>query len=271
MIFDMQDVGVRFYTYISTMHYVMEACAEANLPLIILDRPNPNGFYVDGPVLDTACSSFIGLHPVPIIHGMTIAEYALMINGEKWLKSGIQCKINLITCLNYNHSFAYSLPVKPSPNLPNQLSIYLYPSLGLFEGTNISVGRGTDFPFQVFGSPVLPKTGFSFIPAEKPGASMNPPFKGETCYGVDLKDYSWYYFFGNRSINLDWLIYAYKAYPEKNKFFNAYFKNLAGNKELRQQIESGTRVDSIRKTWKPKIDNFLAIREKYLLYPDFAK
>ncbi len=269
VIFDMQDVGVRFYTYISTMHYVMEACAEQNLPLIILDRPNPNGFYVDGPVLDTANSSFIGLHPVPIVHGMTIGEYAQMINGEKWLKSGVQCSVTIIPCINYTHSMVYNLPIKPSPNLPNQVSVYLYPSLGLFEGTNISVGRGTDFPFQVFGSPMLPVTGFFFTPTEKPGASKNPPYKNERCNGIDLRDYNPKFFLSNQKLNLEWLLFAYKMNRKKSAFFNSYFENLSGTKMLRYQIEKGLSEDSIRSTWKPQLDSFMKIREKYLLYPDF--
>ncbi|MHC1705851.1 MAG: exo-beta-N-acetylmuramidase NamZ domain-containing protein [Tenuifilaceae bacterium] len=269
VIFDMQDVGVRFYTYISTMHYVMEACAEQKITLIILDRPNPNGFYVDGPVLDTAHSSFVGLHPVPLVHGMTIGEYAQMINGEKWLKGGVQCNLKIIACKEYNHSVLYNLPTRPSPNLPNQTAIYLYPSLGLFEGTVISVGRGTDFPFQVFGHPLLPNNGFSFTPTEKIGASKNPPCKNELCYGIDLREFSTDYFKNNRSINLDWIIYAYKLYSDKDSFFNNYFNNLSGNSELKKQIKQGLDSEQIRKSWEKELDSFKQKRKKYLLYPDF--
>lgn len=269
VLFDMQDVGVRFYTYISTMHYVMEACAEQDIPIIILDRPNPNGFYIDGPVLDPACKSFVGLHPVPIVHGMTIAEFAQMINGEKWLKDQVQCKLTIIPCLNYDHIKRYTLPVKPSPNLPNQQSIFLYPSLGLFEGTVVSVGRGTDFPFQIFGHPLLPDTGFSFIPIEKPGASKNPPCKDQKCFGTDLRNIDTDSITSLQRINIEWLINVYTLFPDKNQFFNSYFQNLAGNTELRKQIESGLSADEIHSTWRKPLENFREIRKKYLIYPDF--
>ena len=269
LIFDLQDVGVRFYTYISTMHYVMEACAENNKPLIILDRPNPNGFYVDGPVLDTAYRSFVGMHPVPLVHGMTIGEFAQMINGEGWLKGKIQCNLTVIPCKGYNHSMTTALPVRPSPNLPNHLSILLYPSLGLFEGTVVSVGRGTDYPFQVFGFPNFPDKGFRYIPVEKRGASLNPPYKGKPVYGIDLRDYSVNYFLDRREIILDWLIYSYNNYPEKDKFFNNFFNLLAGTSVLRQQIENGLTPSEIRATWQPALEQFKLLRKKYLLYPDF--
>lgn len=269
VIFDLQDVGVRFYTYISTMHYVMEACAENGKPLIILDRPNPNGFYVDGPVLDTAYRSFVGMHPVPLVHGMTIGEFALMINGEGWLKGKIQCNLTVIPCKGYTHSMTTALPVRPSPNLPNHLSILLYPSLGLFEGTVVSVGRGTDYPFQVFGFPNFPDKGFRYIPVEKRGASVNPPYKGKPVYGIDLRDYSVNYFLDRREVILDWLIYSYNNYPEKDKFFNNFFNLLAGTGELRWQIESGLTPSEIRSTWQPALEHYKQIRKKYLLYPDF--
>ncbi|HOK62139.1 MAG TPA: DUF1343 domain-containing protein, partial [Tenuifilum sp.] len=256
LIFDLQDVGVRFYTYISTMHYVMEACAENNKPLIILDRPNPNGFYVDGPVLDTAYRSFVGMHPVPLVHGMTIGEFAQMINGEGWLKGKIQCNLTVIPCKGYTHSMTTALPVRPSPNLPNHLSILLYPSLGLFEGTVVSVGRGTDYPFQVFGFPNFPDKGFRYIPVEKRGASLNPPYKGKPVYGIDLRDYSVNYFLDRREIILDWLIYSYNNYPEKDKFFNNFFNLLAGTSVLRQQIENGLTPSEIRATWQPALEQF---------------
>jgi len=269
VIFDLQDVGVRFYTYISTMHYVMEACAENGKPLIILDRPNPNGFYVDGPVLDTAYRSFVGMHPVPLVHGMTIGEFAQMINGEGWLKGKIKCQLTIIPCRGYTHSMTTALPVRPSPNLPNHLSVLLYPSLGLFEGTVVSVGRGTDYPFQVFGYPNFPDKGFRYIPVEKRGASLNPPYKGKPVYGIDLRDYSVNYFLDRREIILDWLIYTYSNYPEKEKFFNNFFNLLAGTGELRQQIENGLTPSEIRATWQPALEQFKQIRKKYLLYPDF--
>jgi len=269
IIFDMQDVGVRFYTYISTMHYVMEACAEQGVTLIILDRPNPNGFYVDGPILDTAYHSFVGMHPVPLVHGMTIGEYAQMINGEKWLKKGIQCNIVVIPCKNYNHKMMYQLPIRPSPNLPNQTAVLLYPSLGFFEGTCISVGRGTDYPFQIFGHPSLPKTGYSYIPVEKVGASKNPPYKNQECNGFDLREYSQKYFRDNPNINLEWLIFAYKMFDDKKAFFNKFFVNLSGTPELKRQIEQGLDAETICKSWSNSLNDFKKIKKKYLLYPDF--
>lgn len=269
VIFDMQDVGVRFYTYISTMHYVMETCAEIGLPLIILDRPNPNGFYIDGPVLDTNYRSFVGMHPVPLVHGMTIGEFAQMINGEGWLSDSMTCSLTIIPCLNYTHDSTYILPIRPSPNLPNQTSIYLYPSLGFFEGTVVSIGRGTDFPFQVFGHPNFENLEFSFTPESRPGASKKPPLLGETCFGVDLRDYDASYFLEQRQIDLKWLIFAYQSYTEKGKFFNSYFNVLAGNSTLKKQIEEGLDEQVIRDSWKPGLDQFKSIRKKYLLYPDF--
>ncbi len=187
VIFDIQDVGARFYTYISTLHYILEACAENHVKCLVLDRPNPNGFYFDGNILDTAYSSFVGMHPVPVVHGMTVGEYAQMVNGEGWLKGGIKCDLSVIKCKNYDHKSYYILPVRPSPNLPNQNAVYLYPSICFFEGTSLSLGRGTSFPFQVFGSPELPDRGFSFTPESVPGAK-NPPLLGIKCYGTDLRD-----------------------------------------------------------------------------------
>lgn len=270
VVFDIQDVGVRYYTYISTMHYVMETCAEMNLSLIILDRPNPNGFYVDGPVLKPDFTSFVGIHPVPVVHGMTIGEYAKMINGEKWLKDSLQCDLTVISNLNYTHDSTYVLPVRPSPNLPNQTSIYLYPSLGFFEGTKVSIGRGTDFPFQVFGHPSFTQMPFGFTPESRPGASTNPPLKGEKCYGVDLRDYQTEYFLGLRQINLTWLLFAYQSYPQNKEFFNTYFKLLAGNNTLQTQIEQGVTEQDIRLSWQNDLEAFLKIRKKYLIYPDFS-
>jgi len=219
VIFDIQDVGARFYTYISTLHYVMEACAENNIPLLVLDRPNPNGFYVDGPVLEPAFKSFIGMHPVPIVYGMTIGEYAQMINGEKWLKDGIQCNLNVIPVANYTHKDRYTLPSKPSPNLNSQQAILLYPSLCLFEGTIISQGRGTYHPFQVLGAPALAgKFSYSFVPQSIPGMSENPLHLGQNCYGLDLSKEQI-----DEKLNLEWLLTFYKAYPNKKAFFD--YKN----------------------------------------------
>lgn len=265
VIFDIQDVGVRFYTYISTLHYVMEACAENKVRCIVFDRPNPNGFYCDGNIPDTAFSSFVCMHSVPIVYGMTIGEYAMMINGEKWLKGGVKCDLEVIKCKNYTYKTFYELPVKPSPNLPNQTSVYLYPSICFFEGTNISLGRGTGFPFQVFGSPELPDRGFSFTPESVPGAK-NPPLPGIKCYGTDLRDAIKNKIVPRPEINLDWLISAFNDFPDKNKFFTPYFDVLAGGPILRKQIQAGMNSAQIRATWKEGLGKFSKIRQKYLLY-----
>jgi uncharacterized protein YbbC (DUF1343 family) len=265
VIFDIQDVGVRFYTYLGTLHYLMEACAAAGVKCVILDRPNPNGFFIDGNILDTTYSSFVGMHPVPIVHGMTVGEYAMMINGEGWLKNGARCDLEVIRCLNYKHTTLYELPVRPSPNLPNQNSIYLYPSICFFEGTRISLGRGTDFPFQVYGSPLLPDTGFSFTPDSTFG-SKNPPLRGQKCYGTDLRNALKEGLVPVPEINLGWVIDAYKNYPEKDKFFTSYFDVLSGGPTIREQIQKGMTSDQIRETWKEGLEKFSRIREKYLLY-----
>lgn len=262
LLFDLQDVGTRFYTYISSLHYVMEACAENDIELIILDRPNPNGNMVDGPTLEKEFTSFVGMHEIPVLHGMTIGEYALMINGEKWLKDGIQCKVKIVPCENYRREMPYSLPVRPSPNLPNDQSINLYPSLCFFEGTNVSIGRGTDKQFQIYGSPFLTKFHWSFVPSPNAG-SKEPPQNGKICCGEDLSQYPKL----NR-IELKWLLEAYRETEQPEKFFNNYFTNLAGTKKLRQQIESGMSEDDIRATWKPGLDHFREMRKKYLIYPD---
>ena len=269
VLFDLQDVGVRFYTYLSTLHYMMEACAINNVRLIVLDRPNPNGFYVDGPVLDTANRSFVGLHPVPLVYGMTVGEFALMINGEGWLSKSRKCNLSVIPCKGYSHRITMPLPVKPSPNLPNHLAVLLYPSLGLFEGTAVSVGRGTDYPFQMFGYPAFPLRNFWFLPVEKKGASTNPPYKGKKCYGIDLRDYPVEYFLGKKSLNIEWLVYAYNTYPTKSKFFNSFFRLLAGTDELQRQIEGGMSADEIRRSWSDDLAKYRLIRKKYLLYSDF--
>jgi uncharacterized protein YbbC (DUF1343 family) len=265
VIFDIQDVGVRFYTYISTMHYIMQACADNKKQLIILDRPNPNGYYVAGPVLDLKQASFVGMHPIPIVHGLTIGELALMINGEHWLDSGKTCNLEIIKVKNYTHKDHYSLPVKPSPNLPNDQSITLYPSLGLFEGTNMSVGRGTAFPFQVIGSPNEKNGTFSFTPKSIEGMAKNPPYENEKCYGADLRNQ-----YPESSIfNLRFLIDYYNKSADKEKYFNNFFKKLAGNIILQDQIKKGMTESQIRETWQPELNKYKILRKKYLLYPDF--
>lgn len=267
ILFDIQDVGARFYTYISTMHYVMEACAENGVKFIVLDRPNPNGHYVDGPILEKELTSFIGMHPVPIVHGMTIGEYAMMVNGEGWLNNNITCDLEVIRVDNYHHKFFYNLPIKPSPNLPNMSSVYLYPSLCLFEGTPISIGRGTDMPFQVVGHPDL-KAEFSFIPKSNEGAK-NPKLKGEKCYGYNLSTYGELYMKGAAQLNLFWLIDVYKRYKNKNDFFKSSFNKLAGTTKLKQQLINNVSEKEIRKSWQIGLKKFKQLRKKYLLYPDF--
>ena len=260
LVFDLQDVGARFYTYISTLHYIMEACAENNIQLIVLDRPNPNGGIVDGPTLEKEFSSFVGMHPIPLLHGMTIGEYAQMINGEKWLKDGVQCKLTVIPCLNYNREMFYSLPVKPSPNLPNDQAINLYASLCLFEGTNVSAGRGSEKQFQIYGSPFLQKSDFCFTPIPNFGAK-EPPFKNQLCYGEDLTSFP-----KVKQLELKWLLKAYRETADKTKFFTPFFTKLAGTKKLQQQIEAGTSETDIRKSWQKGLANFKVMRKKYLLY-----
>ncbi len=269
LIFDLQDVGARFYTYISTLHYVMEACAENEVKLIVLDRPNPNGFYVDGPVREEAFKSFVGMDPIPVVHGMTVGEYAKMCNGEGWLANGKICMLTVITCENYIHSDFYSLPVKPSPNLPNMTSVYLYPSICFFEGTNVSLGRGTSKPFQQLGYPKLSGSDYSFTPVSIPGASKNPPFKDQKCYGFDFSEYGETMAKVEKKLNLFWLLELYKTYPDKANFFIPYFNTLAGTATLKQQIMEGKTEEEIRKSWEPALSNFKSIRKKYLLYADF--
>ena len=260
LVFDLQDVGARFYTYISSLHYIMEACAENNIQLIVLDRPNPNGAIVDGPVLEKEFSSFVGMHPIPLLHGMTIGEYAQMINGEKWLKDGIQCKLTVIPCLNYKREMFYNLPVKPSPNLPNDQAVNLYPSLCLFEGTNVSVGRGTEKQFQIYGSPFLPKSDTSFTPIPNLGAK-EPPYKNQLCYGEDLTQTP-----KVTKLELKWLLKAYNETADKSKFFIPFFTKLAGTKKLQQQIEAGASEAEIRKSWENGLKDFKEMRKKYLIY-----
>lgn len=268
MVFDLQDVGVRFYTYISTLSLVMESCARYHVPLVVFDRPNPNGFYVDGPVLEKEYASFIGMHPVPVVYGMTIGEYARMVNEEGWLPDGLHCDLTVIPCTGYEHSMRVSLPVPPSPNLTSDNAILLYPSLCFFEGTVISVGRGTCYPFEVFGHPELRGFSFSFTPEKIPGMSENPLFLGISCRGLDLRT-----FYRDKPkllgrINLSWLRMAYlDLLSQPDLFFNSYFDKLAGNSTLRQQIIQGESEQKIRAAWQPGLENFLKIRSKYLLYP----
>jgi uncharacterized protein YbbC (DUF1343 family) len=263
MVFDIQDVGVRFYTYIATLHYVMESCAEAGIPLIILDRPNPNGHYIDGPMMEKEHRSFLGMHPVPLVHGMTIGEYAQMINGEGWLADGVKCDIEVITLKNYTHQTLYSLPVRPSPNLHNDVAINLYPSLGLFEGTNLNAGRGTEMQFQLFGSPYLPKEYYPFSYTPQPNfGSKNPKHKGMVINGLDLRDTP-----RMSRVDLNWIIEAYVNHEKKEKFFKtASFTAHAGTTELQRQIEQGYTFKEIRKTWLRDLQAYDKMRQKYLLY-----
>ena len=262
IIFDIQDVGARFYTYISTLHYVMESCAENNVSLIVMDRPNPNGHYIDGPILEPEHKSFVGMHPVPVVHGMTIGEYAQMINGEGWLEQEVRCDLKVIEMQNYRKEISYSLPVRPSPNLPNDTSINLYPSLCFFEGTIVSAGRGTDMQFQVFGAPDLPKKyfPFNFTPQSNAGAKY-PKFKGEICNGLDLRETR-----RLDRLNLEWLIEAYVGYGKKPEFFNDFFTKLAGTTKLQQQIEMGYTYPEIRANWIRDLKEYDQMRKAYLIY-----
>ncbi len=268
VIFDIQDVGARFYTYISTMHYVMEVCAENEIPFLVLDRPNPNGYYVDGPVLEMEHRSFVGMHPVPVVHGMTVAEYARMINGEGWLEGGAEVDLHYVLCEGYDHNTLYKLPVRPSPNLQSQLAIYLYPSLCFFEGTVMNVGRGTEFPFLVFGHPRLQNATFTYTPVSVEGAA-NPPHRDELCYGVDLRDFQERFVIDRRELYVEWLLFAYNNMPDDIDFFNNYFTRLAGNRQLQSMIERGAGVSAIMRTWEKDVADFKQVRRKYLLYPDF--
>lgn len=292
MIFDIQDVGVRFYTFISSLQEYMEAAFENNKPLLILDRPNPNGHYVDGPVLDTAFKSFVGMQPVPVVYGMTIGEYAMMIAGEKWLSPKANEKhafyktaqnsadtpfhFLVIKNLNYDHTSKYELPIKPSPNLPDYASIYWYPSTCFFEGTVLSEGRGTDHPFCIFGHPSLPKNLYAFTPASRAGAT-NPKLKDQVCYGWNLYDTKENVLKAvDNKVQVKWILEAYKLFPQKDSFFirskagNVYFfDKLAGTDELRKQIVAGKTEAEIRAGWQPRLNVFKAIRKKYLLYKDY--
>lgn len=261
MVFDLQDVGVRFYTYLSTLHNVMEACAENNIPLIVLDRPNPNAHYIDGPVLNIEHKSFVGMHPVPIVYGMTIGEYAQMINGEKWLANSIKCDLTIIPLKNYTHQTTYELTIRPSPNLPNKQSIALYPSLCLLEPTRVSIGRGTDLQFQVYGHPGFPKTDFSYVPKSNFG-SKNPKHKGQICYGENLTTVN-----PPSKIELKWLMNAYSDFPEKDLFFLKGFERISGVSNLKKQLIGGASEKTIRNSWTDDLNKFKKTRIKYLLYP----
>ena len=270
MVFDLQDVGARFYTYISTLHYVMEACAENHIPLVIMDRPNPNGHYVDGPILDLKFKSFVGMHPIPVVHGLTIGEYAQMINGEGWLQGKLKCKLEIIPCYNYNHNTQYKLPVPPSPNLPNMISVYLYPSLCFFEGTNVSIGRGTAFPFQAYGSPYMRQMSFEFTPKPTFGAK-HPKHQGEVCYGSNFSTLSEDSLFRSQKLNFEWLIHAYHTFNDDPAFFNKnnFFNLLAGSDKLMNLIKGGASANQIRETYQNELTSFKQKRKKYLIYEDF--
>jgi uncharacterized protein YbbC (DUF1343 family) len=266
IVFDIQDVGARFYTYISTLHYVMETAAETGKKVIVLDRPNPNGHYIDGPVLNIKYKTFVGMHPVPVVYGMTIGEYAQMINGEGWLANKVKADLEVIPLKNYSHESTYSLPVKPSPNLPNDKSINLYPSTCFFEAINGSEGRGTDKPFMVYGSPYLKNMPYEFTPKPNAGAK-DPRFNGKVCYGEDLSNHP-----DLAEINLEWLIKAYQNYEGKDPFWiknsgELWIDKLAGTDQLRIQIEKGFSAKEIKDSWKADLDKFKQIRLKYLLYP----
>ncbi len=262
MLFDIQDVGVRFYTYISTLHYVMETSAELNIPVIILDRPNPNAHYIDGPVLEKELKSFVGMHPVPVVYGMTIGEYGNMINGEGWLDNGVTCDLTVVQLQNYTHDLEYDLPIKPSPNLPNATSINLYPSICFFEGTSVSCGRGTEMQFQIFGAPFLPEDKFYFRFTPQPNfGSKKPKHNGETCFGIDLRNTK-----RLSEIKLDWLITAYENTADKENFFNSFFSKLAGTHKLQSQVEQGLPAKIIKTTWESDLKAFDKVRENYLLY-----
>lgn len=261
VIFDIQDVGTRFYTYISTMHYVMEACAEANKKMIILDRPNPNDF-IDGPMNEKPFQSFVAMHPIPIAHGLTVGELAQMINGEGWLANKMKCEVEIIKLKNWVHQNEYALPVGPSPNLPNNQAIRLYPSICLFEGTVISVARGTSFPFQAIGNPELKTMSFTFTPVTIKGVAVKPPHEGKLCYGIDLRHEK-----PEHRINLTYLLAMYQVYPDKEKFFIPYFDILAGTPNLKQQIKDGLTEEQIRTSWTSDLEKYKQVRKKYLLYP----
>ncbi len=271
VVFDIQDVGCRFYTFLSTLQYLMEACAANHKQLIILDRPNPNGYYVDGPVLDMKYKSFVGVAPLPAVYGLTLGEYAMLAKGEKWIGEKDTLDLKVITCLNYDHKTMYKLPVAPSPNLKNQRAVFLYPSLCYFEGTNVSVGRGTDFPFQVIGAPdIMPDSAFTFTPESMPGAT-DPPYKGQLCKGYDLRKFNRELSTEMMGVNMKYLTKMYALTGNKAKFFSSpeFFDKLAGSDELRKQIIAGKTAKEIKESWQPALKAYKEIRRKYLLYKDF--
>jgi len=267
VVYDIQDVGARFYTYISTMSYVMEACAEAKIPFIVLDRPNPNGHFIDGPVLEPAFSSFVGMHPVPIVHGMTVGEYAQMVNGEGWLKNKLKCTLKVVPCIGWKHSQYYQITIPPSPNLGNMNAIYLYPTLCLFEGTIVSVGRGTDKPFQLIGYPGFKDGKLEFTPKSGPG-SKQPMYENKLCNGFDLSGFGENFVRDSKTLYLFWLINMYQTTENKATFFNSFFDKLAGTDQLKKQIIAGKTEEEIKAFWKPGLMKFKEIRKKYLLYAD---
>jgi uncharacterized protein YbbC (DUF1343 family) len=269
VVFDIQDVGARFFTYISTLFYVLEACAEQGKPVIVLDRPNPNGHYVDGPLLDMRLSSFVGIAPLPVVHGCTVGELARLFAGEYWINQPQKLDLHIITCENYTHATPFELSVKPSPNLPNSRAVLLYPSLCLFEGTTVSVGRGTDWPFQVFGNPEFVNDSFWFVPRPNAG-SRYPLHEDWVCKGYDLRDVPLDSLRAQKQLNLKYLLDFYRLYPQKESFFltNGFFELLAGTYSLRNQIEAGMSEAEIRATWQADLEAFLEIRKKYLLYPE---
>lgn len=269
VVFDIQDVGARFYTYISTLQYVMEACALYKIPVLILDRPNPNGYYVDGPVLDTAFSSFVGMNPIPVVHGLTMAEYGLMLNGENWLSDNVRCELSYVKVANYSHQLLYDLPVSPSPNLPNMSSVYLYPSLCFFEGTDVSLGRGTPHPFQIIGKPGLKKGNYTFTPEKIKGKAENPLHQGKLCTGYDLREFGEKYMSSSGELYIYWLIELYRISENKASFFNSFFDKLAGTDKLRIQIINNVPEEEIRNSWIDDLNAFKMKRKKYLLYRDF--
>lgn len=270
LVFDIQDVGARFYTYLSTMYYVMEAAVEQNIEVLVLDRPNPNGFYVDGPVLDEKFKSFVGIIPIPVVHGMTLGELARMINGEKWLKNGMQCALTVVPCSDYAHDVEYHLPIDPSPNLTSMSAIYLYPSLCFFEPTKISIGRGTDFPFECMGYPGNKLGSFTFTPEHRPGKANHPDYEGKVCTGMHVGEFGSFYFRFYGRLYLPYLLEMYAEYPDKEAFFTnpEFFDKLAGTDQLRKAIIAGKTEEQIRAEWQPALDTFKAKRKKYLLYPD---
>jgi uncharacterized protein YbbC (DUF1343 family) len=267
VVFDLQDVGVRFFTYLSTLSYMMEACSQANIPLMVFDRPNPNGFYIDGPVMDSSLFSFVGLHPVPIVYGMTIGEYAKMVNEEGWLKDRMICDLQVIPLESYTHQTQYTLPANPSPNLTDMNAVYLYPSLCLFEGTIVSIGRGTSYPFEIYGHPLFRGFSFEFVPKPMKGAT-NPLYNGQLCRGIDLRDFYKTHprLFGR--LNITWLIMAYKTMGSDPHFFTESFDRLAGTSGLRKQIIEGKTEQEIRQGWQEGLEKFKEIRKKYLIYPE---